>query len=117
MPPRKKPAAPRKRAAKRPAAPERVTVEAAVEFDLKKLPAELAGGALAASALALAREIDHAGNSATSKSMCARALTETLEKLRALAPAEKEADKLDDLARRRAFRLEGQPKASRRARS
>ena len=114
--PKKKPAA-RKRAAKKPAPEKRVTVEAAVERDLAQFPPELAGSALAASALALAREIDQAGNSATSKSMCARALTETLEKLRALAPAEKEADKLDDLARRRASRLEGKPKPARRARS
>jgi hypothetical protein len=45
-----------------------------------------------------------AKNSATSKSMCARALSETLEKLEALAPPEQLPDELDDLARRRAER-------------
>lgn len=109
----KKPAAPRKRAPARQKGP----VEAAVARDLKQLPDELAASALAASALALGREIDLAGNSATSKSMCARALTETLEKLRALAPAEKEADKLDDLAARRAARVARKPKTARSSRS
>ena len=61
----------------------------------------------AATARALARELDHPWNSATSKSMCARALTETLDRLRELLPPEEEGDGLDDLAARRAARLGG----------
>lgn len=76
----------------------------AVNADLKRMPAELAKSALAATAKALAREIDGAKNSATSKSMCARALLDTLEELRALCPPADEVDALDDLAARRAVR-------------
>jgi hypothetical protein len=65
---------------------------------------ELAQGALAASALALAREIDTPGNSATSKSMCAKALLDTLDRLRELAPSDAGDDRLDELATRRAAR-------------
>lgn len=61
----------------------------------------------AATARALARELDHPWNSATSKSMCARALTETLDRLRELLPPEEEKDGLDDLSARRAARLGG----------
>jgi hypothetical protein len=85
-----------------------LTVRAAVQNDLddlaKRAP-DLATSALAASALALAREIDKPKNSATSKSMCAKALLDVLETLRDLAPPEEEADQLDDLSSRRAARL------------
>jgi hypothetical protein len=47
-----------------------VSVVAAVERDLAKLPTELADAALAATALVLAEQLD-GKNSATSKSMCA----------------------------------------------
>lgn len=67
---------------------------------LKQRDAELADGPLACSALALAREMD-ANNSATSKSMCAKALNETLEQLRALAPPVKQEDTIDELSRER----------------
>jgi hypothetical protein len=76
----------------------------AVEHDLKQFGADLAASGLAASALALAGEIDSPLNSATSKSMCARALLDTLERLRALAPPKKEKTKVDDLASKRARR-------------
>lgn len=105
----KKPAA-RKPATKKPAARKRTAkpstgrVEAAVERDLKALPADLRTSGLAESALALARELDQAGNSATSKAMCARALSETLEKLLALKPPEEEVDQLDQLSARRSAR-------------
>ena len=81
-------------------------VEAAVRSDLEKLAVrnrELATSSLAANALQLAREMD-SKNSATSKSMCARALNETMEKLLALAPVEEPPDMLDDLEKRRAAR-------------
>lgn len=81
------------------------SVVAALERELAELPAEFAGSTLAASAMALAREMDKPGNSATSKSMCARALNETLEKLRAQIPEADEGDELDELAARRAERL------------
>lgn len=85
-------------------------VVVAVQRDLavlRQVSPDLADGALAASALAMAREIDNAGNSATSKSMCARALLETLDRIRELMPDEEGTDALDDLASRRATRLTG----------
>lgn len=77
-----------------------LSVEAAVKRDLKQFGA-MADSALAASALALAREIDSPNNSATSKSMCAKALREALDRLRELAPPEPKADKLDDITKQR----------------
>lgn len=91
----------------------------AVEQDIEELRArapELAESGLAATALALAYELDHPGNSATSKSMCARALNETMEKLRALAPPAEEPDAVDELTRRREERRQ-QAADSRRPRS
>lgn len=69
---------------------------------------ELAGSGLAASALAMALEIENPFNSATSKSMCATGLRDALAQLRELIPQESEEDALDDLARRRSVRIEGQ---------
>jgi hypothetical protein len=82
----------------------------AVERDLvrlKRRDAALAESALAESALVLARELDSAQNSATSKSMCARALREVLDRLNELAPVEEETDSVDELEARRATRLGG----------
>lgn len=81
-----------------------MSVREAVERDLAQIRTrsrELAESALAASALVLAGELDSAGNSATSKSMCAKALTETMDRLRELSPPRRELDDLDDLAARR----------------
>lgn len=90
-----------------------LTVAVAVERDLKALGDEdLAQSGLAASALALARALDDTGNSATSKSMCARSLLDTLDRLRELAPDKKEDDALDELRSRRAARLAGGAKAA-----
>lgn len=89
-----------------------MSVEAAVERDLKRLPQELAESALAASALAMAREIDCYENSATSKSMCQGRLQDALRELRELAPPTEEVDQLDDLSARRAARLAGGPKTT-----
>jgi len=83
-----------------------MSVVKAVEGDLKRLAKRdrvLADSALAATALALAAEID-GDNSATSKSMCARALAECLERLWDQAPPAEESDGVDDLAKRRAKR-------------
>src|SRR4051794_21630964 len=94
--------------------PKAFKVVDAVQRDLAaiaKLDKDLARSGLAASALALAKELDNPENSATSKSMCARALTEQLDHLRELAPDEEKGDKLDDLSARRAARLAGSAKA------
>lgn len=72
---------------------------------LAKRDKQLAESALAASALRLAEELDDPDNSATSKSMCARALTETMDRLRELAPDEEKKDSLDELSRRRETRI------------
>lgn len=78
-----------------------MTVEEAVRADVVALGLLPVGSsALVESAVALARELD-ARNSATSKSMCARALKETMDRLRELAPPPKTADRLDDLTARR----------------
>jgi hypothetical protein len=61
-------------------------------------------GALGASALVLAALMDDPDNSATSKSMCAGRLLDTMDRLRELAPPERKADKLDELGSRRAAR-------------
>lgn len=74
---------------------------------IRKLSPALAESALAATATKLAYELEDPYNSATSKSMCAKALNETLERLRELAPAAKEADGIDELSSRRAERLAG----------
>lgn len=84
-----------------------LTVVEAVERDLANLAKRAPGldeSAEAATALALARELD-SHNSATSKSMCARALNETMDKLRGMAPPAEEGDGLDELKARRAARL------------
>lgn len=81
-----------------------MSVVAAVKRDLAGMGPRVADSGLAASALALAREIDKAKNSATSKSMCAKTLIETLDRLRAQAPSTREADGVDDLRERRAGR-------------
>lgn len=106
--PRKPVARTRKPVAPRTPVREVGDVEAAVGRDIRELARrdqKLAKSGLAASAIALAREIDIPKNSATSKSMCARALAETLERLRALAPPAEEADGIDDLASRRTARI------------
>lgn len=115
----KKKAEPKKPAAKKPAARARKPKPApkgppkvvdAVKRDLAAIARrdkQLAECGLAAAALALARELDSPRNSATSKSMCARALRETLDRLSELAPEEQQEDRLDDLSARRAKRIAG----------
>jgi hypothetical protein len=82
-----------------------VSVVAAVERDLAKLPADLRDSALAATALVMAKQLDYERTSPTARSMCARVLLDTLDRLRELAPEDTKKDKLDDLAGRRAARL------------
>lgn len=79
----------------------------AVRKDLSTMPDELRGSGLAAIAVELARQLDNPLNSATSKSMCAGQLRDTLDRLRELMPAEEEADALDELASRPNLRIAG----------
>lgn len=72
--------------------------------DIAKRDKALAKSGLAATAKQLARELDSQGNSATSKSMCAKALMEALDRLRELAPAEQARGRIDELGTRRAKR-------------
>ena len=84
-----------------------MSVVEAVERDIeaiRKYDSALADSTLAALALALADEIDAPGNSATSKSMNAHQLRDTMVKLRELAPPRKVKDGVDDLKARRAKR-------------
>ena len=85
----------------------------AVLRDLARLPLDVSGSTAAAACIELARQVDDSDNSATSKSMCARVLVDTMAALRALVPDEPEGDKVEDIAARRAARLAGKPKASR----
>lgn len=85
-----------------------VGVVEAVQRDLAEIGKHNPGlvkSGLAAMALALAAELDDAGNSATSKSMCAKTLLETLDRLRALAPEKPKENPLDEIRARREKRL------------
>lgn len=84
-----------------------MSVQASVQSDLKLMGAVAEASALAATALALARELDKPKNSATSKSMCAKALVDVLRELRASAPVRVEADGVTDLNERRERRRAG----------
>jgi argininosuccinate synthase len=55
----------------------------------------------AAVAVEMALQLEHPFNSATSKSMCAKALNETMDKLHALAPTEQSGDGVDELQKKR----------------
>jgi hypothetical protein len=80
-------------------------VQRATEADLKKLPKDLAGSAVAAAAVAMAREIDAPDNSATSKSMCAARLVDAMDQLHGEVKERPEPTKLDEIAKRREQRL------------
>jgi hypothetical protein len=100
-----------------------MSVVESVERDIAKLGAEAAGMGLAATALALARELDDlmaeeaceecghvqeftvGRNSATSKSLCATALIKVMQELRALAPPKIQEDRVDEIAKRRERRI------------
>lgn len=71
---------------------------------LRRRDRSLADSALAASALALAREMDSPETPPAAVSMCARELREVLGQIRELAPKDDEKDKLDELTARRAAR-------------
>jgi len=67
----------------------------------------LANSSLAASAIAMAYEIDHPYNSATSKANCQARLQDAMRELYALAPPEEKGGKLHDIRADRALRLAG----------
>ena len=71
---------------------------------LREKSPDLADSALAAMVVAMAFEIEHPYNSATSKSACAKALQDALRELRELAPAEEAKDGVDEIAEQRARR-------------
>lgn len=102
----KTPAAKRQAPATRPRGRKRKgPAERALERELDGDLAPVAGSALAASALALARQLDKPRISATATASCSRALLDTLERLRGLVPQKEEEGPLDDLQGRRAARL------------
>lgn len=80
-----------------------MSVVDSLRAELEALGPRGAGSTLAATALALAAELD-ADNSATSKSMCAKSMVDVLRELRVLAPPKPEVDNLDDLTARRMAR-------------
>lgn len=82
-------------------------VVAALRGELELMPDVVGKSALAASALALAAEMDDSGTSATAKSMCARALQDHLTQLRELAPPQEEETELDRRRQARAARQRG----------
>lgn len=78
-------------------------VVAAVRRDLARMEALLPGlatSARAETALALAKAMD-SDSSATSKSMCAKALDDILTKLEEISAKAPAADKLDEIGARR----------------
>lgn len=93
----------------------RTDVVAAAERDIESIrrrDTALAESVLSASMLSLAYEMQDPFNSATSKSMCAKALMEAREQLLALAPPVERKDDLDELrTRRTAERASGGPTA------
>lgn len=86
-----------------------MSLVAAVEREIGRLPSDLADSAVAATALAMAERIDGRQGS---PSECGKVLLQALETLRALAPPKQEMDELDELRERRKQRREGLAKAS-----
>jgi hypothetical protein len=78
-----------------------VTVFEAVEAELAELKAT---GALAATALKMAEELDKPTTGATSKSMCATVLMKVMGEIRALAPPREVEDELSRIRDARARR-------------
>jgi hypothetical protein len=82
-----------------------VSVVEAVTAELERLGEPGASSSLAATALALAEQLDEPRNGATSKSMCAKAMVDVLRELRLLAPPKQEDDELDRARKQRTERL------------
>ena len=79
-------------------------VEKACRHYLTGLPPDVAASPLAMSALVLARIMDDDSTAATAHALCHKAFSDSLDKLRALAPAEVKEAKVDELKSRRAAR-------------
>lgn len=73
------------------------SVVESLERDLEAMGPKARDSTLAATALALAADLDDDGNSATSHSMCAKSMIDVLRELRQLAPPRQEADGVTDL--------------------
>lgn len=71
----------------------------------RRIAPKVADSTYAATAIALAYEVEDPYNSATSKAYCAKELRETMTLLRSILPAEQRKDGIDDLESRRADRL------------
>jgi hypothetical protein len=69
--------------------------------DIRKRDPELAESALATAALRMAYELENPFNSATSKSQCAKALKEIVDRLRELAPEKEEEGEVEALKKQR----------------
>lgn len=80
------------------------SVTEALDAELQRLPADAQRSPLAAVAHRLAEVLDDPFQPASAKASCAKTLTDTLDRLRALAPSEKQEDKVDELRTRRARR-------------
>jgi hypothetical protein len=87
-----------------------MSVVEALDEELLTLGDAAARSTLAATARSLAVELD-ADNSATSKSMCAKALADVMREVRALAPAKPEEDEVERARKRRVERLAGKSAA------
>jgi hypothetical protein len=90
--------------------PAKGPVVKAVEADLKAMDA--AGSSLGATALVLARELDLSAAKAADIASCAKALRETLDRLRELSPPKQEKDGIDEVGERRATRRAARRSAS-----
>lgn len=80
-------------------------VECAIKAELLTLPSDLAGSALAASAVVMAQGLDNPAASLTSKSMAQNRLQEAMDRLRELAPPDEKKGALHDIKSGRALRL------------
>lgn len=92
-------------AKRKPPATRKGPVVTGIERELKRLGPEARASALAALALSLGREMDSAQTRASAKSMCARVLLDTLNKLREIAPPQAKKDRVDELRKQRERRL------------
>lgn len=88
----------------------------AVERDLagiRERDADVADSATAAAAMRMAIELEHPYNSATSKSMCAKAMIEAMRELRDLVPPVEKKGELHAIKDARAARLaDGGPRGA-----
>jgi hypothetical protein len=99
------PAAPAAARPRRAAARRKGPVEAAVARELKAMPAALRGGAIAAAALKLARELDTAPMTPRDTAGHARELRMCMTQLAELSPGDRTGDITDEIRARREARL------------